>query len=210
MPHGPTYGITLSVPIFSGFATQSRVRQALFQRDAVADALEQEKRAIMRTTRGAFRNLISGAAEVEARRLAVVSAQAAYEAGEAGLEVGTRTIVDVLIAQQQLFLAKREYARSRHAYLVNLLRLRQAAGILARPTALVNRSCAPTRRRARPRVPSSQSRFPIHVSPIPRSAHALAPASPRHARFGARSQARPPSHESPSHAFHRSVASINR
>ena len=128
--NGPTYGITLSVPIFSGFATQSRVRQALFQRDAVADSLEQEKRAIMRTTRGAFRNLISGAAEVEARRLAVVSAQAAYEAGEAGLEVGTRTIVDVLIAQQQLFLAKREYARSRHAYLVNLLRLRQAAGIL--------------------------------------------------------------------------------
>ena len=128
--NGPTYGITLSVPIFSGFATQSRVRQALFQRDAVADQLEQEKRAIMRTTRGAFRNLISGTAEVEARRLAVVSAQAAYEAGEAGLEVGTRTIVDVLIAQQQLFLAKREYARSRHAYLVNLLRLRQAAGIL--------------------------------------------------------------------------------
>jgi outer membrane protein len=128
--NGPTYGITLSVPIFSGFATQSRVRQALFQRDAAADALEQEKRAIMRATRGAFRNLISGAAEVEARRLAVVSAQAAYEAGEAGLEVGTRTIVDVLIAQQQLFLAKREYARSRHAYLVNLLRLRQAAGIL--------------------------------------------------------------------------------
>jgi outer membrane protein len=127
---GPTWGLTLSVPIFSGFATQSRVRQALFQRDAAADSLEQEKRSIMRTTRGAYRNLISGAAEVEARRLAVVSAQAAYEAGEAGLEVGTRTIVDVLIAQQNLFLAKREYARSRHAYLVNLLRLRQAAGIL--------------------------------------------------------------------------------
>jgi outer membrane protein len=128
--NGPTYGLSFSLPIFSGFATQSRVRQALFQRDAAADALEQEKRAIMRSTRGAFRNLISGAAEVEARRLAVVSAQAAYEAGEAGLEVGTRTIVDVLIAQQQLFLAKREYARARHAYLVNLLRLRQAAGIL--------------------------------------------------------------------------------
>ena len=127
---GPSWGLTLSVPIFSGFATQSRVRQALFQRDAAADALEQEKRSIIRTTRGAYRNLISGAAEVEARRLAVVSAQAAYEAGEAGLEVGTRTIVDVLIAQQNLYLAKREYARSRHAYLVNLLRLRQAAGIL--------------------------------------------------------------------------------
>ncbi|MEO8160941.1 MAG: TolC family outer membrane protein, partial [Arenimonas sp.] len=49
---GPSYGITLSVPIFAGFGTQSRVRQALFQRDAAADSLEQSKRSIMRTTRG--------------------------------------------------------------------------------------------------------------------------------------------------------------
>lgn len=138
---GPSYGITLSVPLFSGFATQSRVRQALFQRDAVSDQLEQQKRAITRQTRGAYRALIAGQAEVEARRLAVVSAKAAYEAGEAGLEVGTRTIVDVLIAQQQLFQAQREFARARHAYLVNVLRLRQAAGILeASDLELVNRS----------------------------------------------------------------------
>ena len=138
---GPSYGLTLSVPLFSGFATQSRVRQALFQRDAVADQLEQQKRAITRQTRGAYRALIAGQAEVEARRLAVVSAKAAYEAGEAGLEVGTRTIVDVLIAQQQLFQAQREFARARHAYLVNVLRLRQAAGILeASDLELVNRS----------------------------------------------------------------------
>ena len=138
---GPSYGITLSVPLFSGFATQSRVRQALFQRDAVSDQLEQQKRAITRQTRSAYRALIAGQAEVEARRLAVVSAKAAYEAGEAGLEVGTRTIVDVLIAQQQLFQAQREFARARHAYLVNVLRLRQAAGILeASDLELVNRS----------------------------------------------------------------------
>jgi outer membrane protein len=137
---GPSYGLTLSVPIFSGFATQSRVRQALYTRDAAADRLEQQKRLVTRTTRGAYRNLIAGSAEVEARRLAVVSAQAAYEAGEAGLEVGTRTIVDVLIAQQQLFSAQREYARARHAYLVNMLRLRQAAGTLeANDVAMVNR-----------------------------------------------------------------------
>ena len=127
---GPSVGITLSVPIFSGFATSARVRQALFTRDAASDLLEQQKRAVVRQTRGAYRNLISGAAEVEARRLAVVSAQAAYEAGEAGLEVGTRTIVDVLIAQQQLFDAQRAFAFARHNYLVNQLRLRQAAGTL--------------------------------------------------------------------------------
>jgi len=127
---GGTFGVTLSIPIFSGFATQSRLRQAISQRDVVADQLEQQKRALTRQTRGAFRALQSGAAEVEARRLAVVSAKAAYEAGEAGLEVGTRTIVDVLIAQQSLFLAEREYARARHAFLVNTLRLKQAAGSL--------------------------------------------------------------------------------
>lgn len=123
-------GVQLSVPIFSGFATQSRVRQAIDQRDIAADQLEQQKRAITRSARSAFRSLVAGQAEVEARRLAVVSAQAAYEAGEAGLEVGTRTIVDVLIAQQQLYLSQREYARARHAFLVNTLRLRQAAGVL--------------------------------------------------------------------------------
>lgn len=123
-------GVQLNVPIFSGFATQSRVRQSINQRDIVADQLEQQKRAITRQTRSAYRSLQSGIAEVEARRLAVVSARAAYEAGEAGLEVGTRTIVDVLIAQQQLYSAQREYARARHAFLVNTLRLRQAAGVL--------------------------------------------------------------------------------
>lgn len=127
---GNRVGLTFSVPLFSGFATQSRVRQAINQRDVAADQLEQQKRSITRSTRSAYRSLVAGQAEVEARRLAVVSAQAAYEAGEAGLEVGTRTIVDVLIAQQQLYSAQREYARARHAYLVNTLRLRQAAGIL--------------------------------------------------------------------------------
>jgi outer membrane protein len=127
---GTSIGVTLSVPLFSGFATQSRVRQALHQRDVAAEQLEQQKRAITRSTRGAFRSLQAGEAEVEARRLAVVSAKAAYEAGEAGLEVGTRTIVDVLIAQQQLFQSTRDYARARHNFLVNTLRLKQSAGNL--------------------------------------------------------------------------------
>ncbi len=124
-------GVTLSVPIFAGGATQSGVRQAIHNRDATADALEQERRSVIRQTRNAQRSLGAGSAEVEARRLSVVSAQAAYEASEAGLEVGTRTIVDVLITQQALFQAQREYARSRHAFLVNLLRLKQAGGTIA-------------------------------------------------------------------------------
>ncbi len=125
-----TYAVQLRVPIFSGFATQSRVRQAVDSRDIAAEQLEQSKRAITRQVRNADRTLVAGLAEVEARRLAVVSAKSALEAGEVGLEVGTRTIVDVLLAQQQLFNAAREYSRSRHNYLVNTLRLKQATGSL--------------------------------------------------------------------------------
>jgi outer membrane protein len=125
-----TIGVALVVPIFSGFNTQSKVRQAIAQRDIAADQLDQAKRAITRQVRNADRNLEFGLAEVEARRLAVFSAQSAVEAGEVGMEVGTRTIVDVLIAQQQLSNSIREYSRSRHNYLVNTLKIKQADGSL--------------------------------------------------------------------------------
>ena len=138
---GTGLGVTLSIPLYAGGATQSRVRQALHQRDIARDQLEQQKRAVTRSSRSLHNALAAGAAEVEARRSAVVSAQAAYEAGEAGLDVGTRTIVDVLIAQQQLFQAQRDYATARHAFLVNELKLKQAAGILsASDLEAVNRS----------------------------------------------------------------------
>lgn len=127
---GSTVGVTLNVPLYAGGAVQSGVRQAVHGRDIAADQLEQQRRAVVRFTRNAQRSLEAGEAEVEARRLSVVSAEAAYEASEAGLEVGTRTIVDVLISQQALFQAQREYARARHAFLVNTLRLKQAAGTI--------------------------------------------------------------------------------
>jgi outer membrane protein len=127
---GPSFGITLSVPIFSGGATQSRVRQAIAQRDIARDELEQQKRALVRNTRNAYQTLVAGVSEVEARRLALVSAQAAYDASQVGLEVGTRTVIDVLINQQNLFNAQREYALSKYNFLQNRLLLEQAAGTL--------------------------------------------------------------------------------
>lgn len=125
---GADVGIQLAIPLFSGFATQSRVRQAIHTRDAVQDQAEQERRAVTRQTRNAFRALLDGISEIDARAQALVSARSALEATEAGYEVGTRTIVDVLIGQQQLYAAQRELARARHAFLVNSLRLKQAAG----------------------------------------------------------------------------------
>lgn len=128
---GTTIGITLRVPIFEGFGTQAQVRQAVYNRDAVGDQFEQERRAVTRQTRNAYRALEAGMSEIGARLQALVSARSALEATEAGFEVGTRTIVDVLLSQQQLFQAQRNYSESRHTFLVNSLRLRQAAGNIA-------------------------------------------------------------------------------
>ena len=127
---GYTWGLTLTVPLFSGGATQSRVRQALSQRDIADDQLEQTRRALVRNTSNAYQALVAGVSEVEARRLAVVSAQSAYDASQVGLEVGTRTVLDVLQNQRTLFSAQLEYARSKYNFLQNRLLLEQAAGSL--------------------------------------------------------------------------------
>ena len=123
-------GLTLNVPIFAGGATQSRVRQALAQRDIQQDTFEQQKRALDRNTRNAYQALVAGISEVEARRLAVVSAQSAYDASQVGLEVGTRTVLDVIQNQRILFSAQLEYANARYTFLQNRLQLGQAVGTL--------------------------------------------------------------------------------
>ena len=127
---GPNIGLTLSVPIFSGGAVQSRVRQALARRDVASAELEQQRRALERNTRNSYQTLVAGISEVEARRLALFSAQSAYDASQVGLEVGTRTVLDVLNNQNNLFTAQRAYALARYNYLQNRLLLEQAAGTL--------------------------------------------------------------------------------
>jgi outer membrane protein len=127
---GPTIGFVLNVPLFTGGLTQSQVRQAIYTRDAVEEQLEQERRAVVRQARTNYRAVETGIAEIGAREQALVSARSALEATEAGFEVGTRTIVDVLLSQQQLFQAQRNYSESRHNFLLNGLRLRQAAGTI--------------------------------------------------------------------------------
>lgn len=105
-------GVRLQVPIFTGFANSTRVKQAVFDLESAKDEVEQERRAITRQTRNAYRQVLAGTSEVKAREQALVSARAALEATEAGFEVGTRTIVDVLLSQQLLFQAQRDRARA--------------------------------------------------------------------------------------------------
>jgi outer membrane protein len=123
-------GITLNVPIFSGFATQSRRHQAGYSLRAADATLSATERSIKRQTETAYRAIVAGIQEVEARRQALISAESALEATNAGFEVGTRTIVDVLNAEQRYFQAERNYSDARHQFILNQLRLRQSAGVL--------------------------------------------------------------------------------
>lgn len=122
--------VTLNIPIFQGFATQSRRRQAGFSLQVADEVLDQTQRAVVRQTETAYRGVVAGIREVEARRQALVSASSALEATNAGFEVGTRTIVDVLLSEQRFFQAERDYSRARHQFILNQLRLKQAAGAL--------------------------------------------------------------------------------
>lgn len=123
-------GLTLTVPIFEGLAVRSRTRQARINLQVANEELDLAQRAVVRETENAFRAVLAGIREVEARHQARVSAESALEATTAGFEVGTRTIVDVLLAEQRLFQAERDYSRARHDFILNHLRLRQAAGLL--------------------------------------------------------------------------------
>ncbi len=124
------WALQLRVPIFSGGATQSRVRQAEYRNIAARERLERTARETERSTRDAYLGVNSEVARVKSLKQAVESAQTALEATEAGYEVGTRTSVDVLQARQRLFQSQTDFARSRYDYLLNVLRLLLAAGTL--------------------------------------------------------------------------------
>ncbi len=123
-------GLNLNVPIFQGFAVQSRRRQAGYSLRAADETLDQPRRSVIRQTETAYRAIVAGIREVEARRQALVSAESALEATNAGFEVGTRTIVDVLQSEQRFFQTERDYSQARHQFILNRLRLRQTAGLL--------------------------------------------------------------------------------
>lgn len=123
-----TIGLTLSVPIFSGGATQSRVRQSIYQRDAATDAMELQRRQIVQDTLNYYRSVIAGISQVESSKASVESGQKALEATRAGFEVGTQTFTDVLLAIQTLTQSESNYSQARHQFILNKLLLQQAAG----------------------------------------------------------------------------------
>ncbi len=123
-------GLQLNWNMYQGGNVYSRTRQARSLLNAVNEDLEQRQRAVVRATNNAYRAVIAGIEQVKAFNQAMISAESALEATQAGFEVGTRTIVDVLIAQQRYFQAQRDNSLARHTYVVDHLRLKAAAGTL--------------------------------------------------------------------------------
>lgn len=123
-------GLQFNLPLYQGGLVSSQTRQSRYRYNEARELQVKQRRATERQTRDNYRGVISGISKVEALQHAVLSNEKAVEAAEAGFEVGTRAVVDVLDAQRELLRARRDYARSRYDYLLDTLRLKQAAGIL--------------------------------------------------------------------------------
>jgi len=141
-PSGSTYGdasgrlsrsaaLTLTLPLFSGGATQARVSQALHQRDGARDSLEIQRRAVERGAKAAYGSVVAGIGQVLATRESVAAAQASLAATRVGREVGNRTMTDLLGAIQTLAQAQAAQAQARHQFILGRLQLQQAAGALS-------------------------------------------------------------------------------
>ncbi|HYC35719.1 MAG TPA: TolC family outer membrane protein [Usitatibacter sp.] len=123
-------GLTLSVPIFTGGLVQSRVREALALRERSQQDFETTQRNVAQSVRSSFLNVTSGIAQVRALQQALVSTQSQLDSTVLGRDVGVRTSVDVLNAQQQVFQTRRDLQQARYNYLLNTLRLKAATGQL--------------------------------------------------------------------------------
>ena len=124
-------GLQLQIPLYEGGAVSSRVRQAQLNKQRAQDDLTAVRRQTELDTQRAYLNLSSSIAQLKALDQAVISSQSQLDATQLGYQVGVRTSVDVLNAQQQFFSAKRDVAQARYNYLINIIRLKAAAGVVA-------------------------------------------------------------------------------
>ncbi|MDB5959711.1 MAG: channel protein TolC [Massilia sp.] len=123
-------GVQWSIPIFSGFAVTSRVRESIALEDKARNDLESTKRNAALAARQSFLGVNSGLAQVKALEAAEVSSQSALDSNKLGYQVGVRINIDVLNAQRQLYSTRRDLSRARYDTIMNGLRLKAAAGSL--------------------------------------------------------------------------------
>ena len=125
-----TLGVAFNMPLYTGQASQNRIRETVALEEKARNDLEAAQRNVTQSTRTAFFGLESGLSQVKALQAAEASSQSALDANKLGYQVGVRINIDVLNSQSQLFQTKRDLAKARHDVLLGQLRLRQAAGVL--------------------------------------------------------------------------------
>lgn len=123
-------GLTLSLPLYSGGAVSSQVEQAQYGFQGASEQLESVYRNVVQLVRSSYNNVSSSISSINAYEQVVVSAQSSLDAMEAGYQVGTRTIVDVLTATTALYQAKQNLSNARYDYMINELNIEFARGTL--------------------------------------------------------------------------------
>jgi outer membrane protein len=125
-----TIGLQLAIPIYAGGAVDSRVRQAIANREKARADLENQKRSAAQNARQFFLSVTNGLAQVRAFEAALTSSKTSLDSNKLGYEVGVRINIDVLNAQQQLYTTQRDLAKARYDTIVNSFRLKAATGSL--------------------------------------------------------------------------------
>jgi outer membrane protein len=123
-------GVQLAVPLWTGGLTQSQVRQSLANEEKTRFDVENARRTVAQQAQQAFLGVTSGVAQVKALEQSLSSSELALKSTRLGQEVGVRTGVDVLNAQQQVFQTRRDLFSARYNVILNQLRLKQASGVL--------------------------------------------------------------------------------
>ncbi|MBY0572437.1 MAG: TolC family outer membrane protein [Undibacterium sp.] len=123
-------GINLTIPLYSGDGTSSRIRENLALEEKAKNDVDFTRRAAVQTARQAFLGVNSGIAQVAALEAAEISGQSSFDSNKLGYEVGVRINLDVLNAQRLLFSTRANLAKARYDTIMNGLRLKAAAGTL--------------------------------------------------------------------------------
>ena len=124
-------GLQLTIPIFQGGVVNSRAREAAANRNAAASSLENSRRTASLAAKQAYLGVVNGLAQVGALKAALVSSTSALESNKLGYEVGVRINIDVLNAEQQVYVTTRDLAKARFDTLLAQLRLKASVGALS-------------------------------------------------------------------------------
>jgi outer membrane protein len=123
--------LRLNIPLFEGGATSAQTGQAAKHYETALQDLERDERQVERQARAAYQGVVGGAVRVKALDLSVTSFESSRQLKEEGYKAGLQTVIGVLNASRDLYAARRDSAQSRYDFLLNTLRLRQAAGSLS-------------------------------------------------------------------------------